>query len=403
MKRKRQLKKSNDFHRWTLIRLLTLTGPIWTLQLQRLEGNPGLLPIKEGKAFVQNDKWIILKTLDLEELALDLQSNLDSYKSFDIKISNNKFYSIEFSSLKRQLNQIKEITVNKLYQVNPISRIKRGLLNPMGSLIKIVTGNLDNTDALKYDRIINQMKNQQGTMNQKITLITKMMDKLGNTSSTINENNSKLNLEIKRVENALSEIARKETNTAQTVVILSIYNQLIANFRTLYIRLNEIENALSFSKVAILHQTIMDPAELLTLLQLIEKTDRLIYTANLDNLIKIEQAISVKAYQKSHEIVFILEIPLVENNTYAYYRIYPLPIFNNISNQTLAIFPKFPYLLVNGTQYNQCRSLAEATHLCLEEEIEAYTQDTCTIQLMKFQEDSTACKQYPIKIESLKI
>ena len=39
-----------------------------------------------------------------------------------------------------------------------------------------------------------------------------MMDKLENTSSTINENNSKLNSEIKRVENALNEL--EESNAA---------------------------------------------------------------------------------------------------------------------------------------------------------------------------------------------
>ena len=40
-------------------------------------------------------------------------------------------------------------------------RIKRGLINGLGSIIKSISGNLDQNDAEKYDNLIDQLKNNQ--------------------------------------------------------------------------------------------------------------------------------------------------------------------------------------------------------------------------------------------------
>lgn len=58
----------------------------------------------------------------------------------------------------------------------------------------------------------------------------------------------------------------------------------------IYLKVDEIETAIAFSKLGTLHQSVIDTNELYSLLIDIEKTDKLVYPVNLDNLLLIEQS-----------------------------------------------------------------------------------------------------------------
>ena len=45
--------------------------------------------------------------------------------------------------------------------INENLRKKRGLINGLGSVIKSITGNLDAQDAEYYDKLIDELKNNQ--------------------------------------------------------------------------------------------------------------------------------------------------------------------------------------------------------------------------------------------------
>ena len=111
-----------------------------------------------------------------------------------------------------------------------------------------------------------------------------------------------------------------------------MYNVFLSNFQTIYIKINEIETALSFSKVSVLHKSIVNSTELLNYLKIIAKTDNLMYTVNQENLLKLEQTIAIKSYMKGNQITFILEVPLTDNSTYSYFKMYSLPIYNHSKN-----------------------------------------------------------------------
>lgn len=50
---------------------------------------------------------------------------------------------------------------NNFEQVNQNLRLKRGLINGLGSLVKSLSGNLDNDDAIKYDTAISELYDNQ--------------------------------------------------------------------------------------------------------------------------------------------------------------------------------------------------------------------------------------------------
>lgn len=318
-----------------------------------------------------------------------------------------RFYNstyIESSNLLSQLEYLKNITNEKYEQLVPHARNKRGLINPLGSIIKIITGNLDHDDALKYDRLFEQYKKDQITTNEKISIISQTIESFTNNSELINNNFNKIAKKLERFKNELNTTKLYNMHYSD---MLNTYNLLMHNFRTIYIRLSELETALAFSKLLILHQSIINSQELLSVLKIIEKHNKLICKVEPQNLIKIEQSLTLKAYMKNHIITFIIEVPLVQENPYTYYRLYPLPMYNPITNQTLIVNPLYPYLLANdlsfGFRSSPCKTIVDDdTYICYEQDT-TYDDDSCVIELMKYTTNTMSCFQVPIHIEDVKL
>lgn len=180
-----------------------------------------------------------------------------------------------------QVDYTRNLTIEKLNQLLPSKRSKRGILNPLGSLIKVITGNLDNDDAVKYDTMIKDVKANQNAINTKVTVIAEMMESFINIS-----NSTKYN--FIQLDKAISEI-RKQLNDTRASLnelkLINVYNLFLHNFDTLYVRLNEIETAVAFSKLGTLHQSMIDTDELLSLLKTIEQKNNLIFPVTLDNIL----------------------------------------------------------------------------------------------------------------------
>ena len=383
------------------------TKNIQSLRLQKIEGNPGLLPVRQGQAYKQENKWIIIKVLDLSIIFRDLEFNINRYNEFDKLINVNKPYLLEFTNMKMEVEYLINNTIEKVRQIAPVKRFKRGLINPLGSFIKAISGNLDNNDAIRYDTLINKLHDKESLIESKITLVSKMMDYNINSTEILYNNSIIMSERLKRVEQMLNDIAAKENNSIYSTYVLGIYSTFINNFRSIYIKLNEIETSLAFGKISVLHQSIINSTELLYILLDIEKFHSLIYPVTESNLVKIEQTFIIKAYVKGNQITFIMEVPLTDNNTYNYYKIYSLPIFNTFRNETSIVIPEYPFLMVKGSKYLSlvapCQQLSgDNQYLCTEHEIVPYATTTCTQQLMQFQENLSRCIRRVIQIEEVK-
>lgn len=88
------------------------------------------------------------------------------------------------------------ISFEKFKQLAPSMRIKRGNLNPLGSIIKIITGNLDNDDAIKYEKFIDSIKTRQDALANKVTVITEMSKALVKMKNFTKNNFIKIEEEI---------------------------------------------------------------------------------------------------------------------------------------------------------------------------------------------------------------
>lgn len=231
-----------------------------------------------------------------------------------------------------------------------------------------------------------------------------MMDHFLNSTQTIDDNVKLMNERLKRIERIVTDLS-KENMYNFISYLNNLLNMFIANFRTVYIKINEIETALALSKVSILHKSIIDSNELLLILQEISKYNSFMYSVTEQNLINIEETLSVKTYLKNDEIRFIIDVPLVINRTYNLFKLYPLPISRD--SETFAIIPEYPFLLVEGTTYSptahQCREIAANEYLCARDDLIPYAPTTCIEQLMEYQHNLSLCSPRRVISEDLKI
>lgn len=377
------------------------------LQLQPLETNPGILPVKEGQAYLQIDNWTIIKTINLDNIYNDLNYVTSRFSDFNKLVEQHKPYPRELVGMITHVEHLRDMTINKYRQLIP-QRFRRGILNPLGSILKIITGNLDHEDALKYDKLTSELSKNQDLSSKKLTIISKMMDSFINTTEIINNNSLTLESHLKRIDLTLRDIIFKEDNWILSSYILGLYNLFISHYRTIFVKLSELETALALSKTSILHQSIVNSSELLDHLKLISRTEKLVYEPTVFNLVKLEETICIKSFIKKEQITFIMQIPLTDNCTYNYYKMYSLPIFLEPENKTLAIFPKYPYLLAKGLKYlplvAPCRPLAAGDNfLCTGDNRVLYPDPTCEEQLMQFAKNLSYCKQHVIKIEEVRV
>lgn len=119
--------------------------------LDPLGNGPGLLPFKLGSTKIISQYHSFLFYINLE----DIQSKVDSIKlqlNDYSPLINNKTSSLFEPHINYLSSKLEQISL-QLYSFEP-SRNKRGLVDGLGSIIKSISGNLDHTDAIKYNDAI---------------------------------------------------------------------------------------------------------------------------------------------------------------------------------------------------------------------------------------------------------
>lgn len=242
-------------------------------------------------AVVKNSEWRIFKTLNLDSIRIQLDNNTLEY--FRIKNIIKKYSDTrrELLGLEAQVETFLELSTDRLHQILPSSvRVKRGLLNPLGSLVKVITGNLDNENALSYEKQISSLKNKEHSVELKLLLMQKAFDKLVNISEDMDFNVQHIRYKTLQIDTLLNEDAKLN----KIISLMDSLNQILNNILIIYTIIQEVETAIAFCKIRILHQSIINSTELFNILKIEENHNQLIYPVTMHKLIKLERNIVLK-------------------------------------------------------------------------------------------------------------
>ncbi|CAG9760302.1 unnamed protein product [Ceutorhynchus assimilis] len=136
------------------------------------------------------------------------------------------------------------------------------------------------------------------------------------------------------------------------------------------------------------------------------KSKKLPFETIPENILKFETILDIKSYAKDSEIIFIIEVPLVEKENYNFVQLFPLPTPTNKYFKML--IPNFQYVIINehnfGYSNTPCKKILDNEYLCKHIHTEIlYKNLPCELQLLTYQHNITNCNPILVKIESVQV
>lgn len=252
----------------------------------------------------------------------------------------------------------------------------------IGTLSKKLFGTMDEDDAIRYDKAINDIQDDQKEiallMKQNILVTTNTLKSFNTTLKNIVTNEQQLNnaiIELSKDIKNLTTISRELGIRSRLYeLIFMLENSLLA----LSFKVEDIVNGIMFSKSNVLHPTILTPKnlynELLNSYRFLPNSKQLPSALTLDNIQTFLNISEVSSYYSNLKIVFVLKIPLVDSKTYNLFHNLPFPITHNINNPEsyATIIPSVKYLGITNDKstyckienINKCIIMYSNTYLC---------------------------------------
>lgn len=272
---------------------------------------------------------------------------------------------------------------------------------------------MDSSDAEKYDNAINTLSQNQNQIKtivkNQITLLQRSIQNFNKTTTTLAHNQVVLYSRILQIETIMKNQELTKIETYNFFLIQMILTQIISSYRQISDILEQLEIAITFAKINTLHNSMIQPNELLKEIESINGNlvnTKLPFKPSFNNILKYEKILEIKSYSKFNQIVFIIEIPLVEINDYDYFRLYPLPVLKQGTFQL--IIPTNKYLILNENEYSftnePCKEINSGEFLCKEANpTKIPIKPPCEVSMLKYHKNITNCVSTAVSIKKLKI
>lgn len=328
-----------------------------------------------------------------------IRSHFDKITETILNNKKNPYY-FELQNFDRALSYQLNMAEQKLNIIFPKTRVRRGLINGLGTVIKGISGNLDANDAVHYDQILDDLKNNQQEivtkLNTEISITTEIIKNFNNTVSFLKQNQEEIKSALSQTVFQLKELNFNFFNYLQARNVLDQINVCLNIILQL---LNDIENAINFAKQRILHHSIIKPSELHTITKFVLKHNKP------ENLLFVEEAeihkyynvIDVDAYISGNRIVFILYFPIIYPTKFSHYHLYSIPTKKNTT-----IIPANSYLTMNEKYFQYTPTPCIDLHpgyYCTQNKLTDGTKHSdCTFQLLQLQDTYKDCQHIPISL-----
>lgn len=360
-----------------------------------MDDGPGLLPFKLGPTRIVAYYHSFLNYIDLNNIHLQINLVKDQLLEFR-PILNNKTLYLYDPHIKHLNNKISRLS-DQLHTFEP-NRIKRGLIDGLGSVIKSISGNLDYTDAVKYDKAIKELQNNEIRLESEfnshvslnkewISCSTKVLDKIVENQKNIS---NALNLIMQSDSQRETELI-KYAHLAQHLIILG------DNIEDLSQEMLKLENTLAFIRAS------STPHSIITLDDLNSILHRLRTLYSKDEVPDVSyrdfyDIIKLGYFYIDTGITIVIKMPIVYPLSYDLYK---LPIIPNKHHK--ALIPILPYIAISGKDFTYLRTECPKINswfLCqAPSNYQIQTEPDCIQNLIVKQEIHPSCKMTSVIIK----
>ena len=279
-------------------------------------------------------------------------------------------------------------------------------MNGIGTVFKSITGNLDAEDGEKIYRALDILENDRNSMHklleEQTSLTINAIAEINKTISALAHNQEQIANQINVLQYAVKNIVTQQLTSYNRIQILELFTQLSVLLNGVQSIILTTENAITFSKQNIFHTSILKPQFIRNEFETITSrvtNSKLLTTSDLT---LYEKVFNIKATQNQFQIIFIIDIPLVEKSDYSYYQLYSIPV-EKTSKSFSIILPQSKYLILNEQHYasrdDECKELEDQLYLCKNDNpTEINENSPCEVKLIAFQRPIDNCIQEEIKI-----
>lgn len=304
-------------------------------------------------------------------------ANPTSLNDFTLRVRPHYLHLKQISKrIKLRLQTIELITPSDLVEN---TRRKRGIIDGLGVAVKWLTGNLDAADGEHINKCLDQLeaddKQMQNLLKQQIQIVTSTIKNFNNSMNSLFLHEQSFNSYITNIKDSVNNNTDRIELNHNQLLLLDLCEILLEAYQLIENEIRDIEDSISFSKLNILHPSIIQPSELLSQLHLISqnlKHSALPVQLNSNSLSSIINIISLNAFQTEKRLVFVLRIPLVSNDLFNLYHLYSIPTKNPTNNLYHLIIPESKYVGISNDNrlyipmhsIKDCKAISSNQKLC---------------------------------------
>ncbi|XP_041980283.1 uncharacterized protein LOC121733946 [Aricia agestis] len=356
-----------------------------------IHDSPGLYFDKLIDIKFTSTKWNVVTHLNVDHV----KPNLNEVE-FIFERVNSLCNSIQFNQIRIDCrNSLAALRNQHLNNVNKFSSIsylvddeqphrrsKRGLFDFGGSILKTFFGTLDSEDAIKYSDAINQVQTDEkqlvALMKDNIHIIRSTINSFNSSINKVNENENILMKNMDIIQKSMQDILNSNDQLVIKTQLNSVINALDSIILSLSFSIDDINNAILFSKLNILHPTVLSPHQLFSELDKhrndLPKHFDLPVTLSLQNIHELVDISDLICYFHANKIIIIIKIPLVLPQTYNLYNVISFPVPYDIQhpNTFILIAPSSPYVAITQdhmfysllSRLDECKVISEKCYIC---------------------------------------
>lgn len=287
---------------------------------------------------------------DLKPLFIELKNLNKQYENLQISVKNNQSkFQHEFDNYDKIINYIQQTINDKINNfniyTNDKNREKRGLIDGLGSIIKIITGNLDENDGKRINAILNHVQQNQNNFNEQLKLSYSLNNNIiKNFNDTIKDiEHNELLLKSRILQSG--EILKGEIEHQHILFTKDLFNQLIILYNTIFNILQDIENSITFCKLATLHPSIIKSKQLFQEIKRISLhyNEQLPFELKIENILYFESILKIHCKIEKSKIIYFLSIPINYEHEFEIYLLNSIP--TKQESKYITIIPNAKYLL----------------------------------------------------------
>lgn len=241
--------------------------------------------------------------------------------SFQNILSNTYFLTLKINETNNNFNILKQLedrvqTIQDKLKLITHSKSKRALFNGLGTVVRYVTGNLDQSDLNNIMTNMDKLRNNEEIITlqntRSLSILSKLEERFANNSLVISKNLKKLNSKLNQL--------NTEITIQQAVLTELLYVEAFEQFTSSLLTTITLSSQEKVNLAIINYQ---DMSHLYELLNTLFAKEELLPFSEL-HYFEILNICKLNAIISNTEIIFVLKIPILHIPTYNYQRIYSL-------------------------------------------------------------------------------